>query len=103
MNCAKEDDDVGGDEDDEDHVDGDDNDVHRSHADASPQAASKTCHPLQILFRKIRFEILFEILFRKLQGLFRSASSSCRDDVLGLVRTQHHLDIYNFEKYVLLK
>ena len=75
MNCAKEDDDVGGDEDDEDHVDGDDNDVHRSHADASPQAASKTCHPLQILFRKILFGILFKILFRKLQGFLASLAA----------------------------
>ena len=51
MNCRNKDDDVGGDGDEDDvYVFGDNNDVHRSHADASPEAAPKTCHPLQILF-----------------------------------------------------
>ena len=56
--CGEQDDDG---DDDGDYVNGDDlygddaddNDVHRSHTDASPEAATKTCHPLQILFRTI--------------------------------------------------
>ena len=31
-----------------DHGNGDDNDVHRRHGYATPEAAPKTCHPLQL-------------------------------------------------------
>ena len=61
MGCREQDD--GGDDGDGNYVDGDDayggdgddNDVHRSHTDASPEAAPETCHPLQIQFSKFSF------------------------------------------------
>ena len=53
VDCGEQDDGGDGDDGDGNYVDGDDNDVHRSHTDASPEAAPKTCHPLQILFGTI--------------------------------------------------
>ena len=39
---------MGGEDDDGEGGEDEDGDVHRSHGDASPEAAAQTCHPLQI-------------------------------------------------------
>ena len=55
VDCGEQDDGGDGDDGDGNYVDGDDNDIHRSHTDASPEAAPETCHPLRFQFWKFSF------------------------------------------------
>ena len=44
-----------------DDCNGDDNDVHRRHGYATPEAAPNTCHPLQLLFLTLSVPTRFSL------------------------------------------
>ena len=62
-------DDVDGNDDDDD----DDNNGHRCHTDASPEAAPKTCHPLQLLLHSL-FVCTNKIFLSRCTHIFQVAA-----------------------------